>query len=72
MKKCRLEEDASSHVASVDVAERLARLEALMENSAMKDDLERVHSNMLKWTVGTILTGLVAAGAIVALIDEAL
>ena len=50
------------------VEERLARIEGGYEHVATKADLERMKSDLIRWTVGVMLAGLTAAVGLTAVV----
>ncbi len=48
--------------------ERLARLEGGYEHLATKADVERMKSDIIRWTVGVMLAGLTAAVGLTAVV----
>ena len=50
------------------VEERLARIEGGYEHVATKADVERMKSDLIRWTVGVMLAGLTAAVGLTAVV----
>ena len=50
------------------VEERLARIEGGYEHVATKADVERIKSDLIRWTVGVMLAGLTAAVGLTAVV----
>jgi len=51
---------------SDNVAQRLTRLETIMEHVATREDIERAKNAILRWLVATVI---VAAGAVAAVVS---
>ena len=54
----------TSNANSLDT--RVTRIEATLEHLATKADLAELETRLIRWTVGTVFTGMAAAAAIAA------